>query len=101
MLARYFHREIQRMPGFEAGPPPDLSVVIYRYLPARGDADEFNRRLVKRIQEEGRIFISSTRVDGKFVLRLAISSFRTHLEDIDESLEVLKWTAGRLSDEAG
>jgi glutamate/tyrosine decarboxylase-like PLP-dependent enzyme len=101
LLARYFHREIQRMPGFEAGPPPDLSVVIYRYLPARGDADEFNRRLVKRIQEEGRIFISSTRVDGKFVLRLAISSFRTHLEDIDESLEVLKWTAGRLSDEAG
>ncbi|UCG26291.1 MAG: aminotransferase class I/II-fold pyridoxal phosphate-dependent enzyme [Chloroflexota bacterium] len=101
LLARYFHREIQRLPGFESGPAPDLSVVIYRYLPARGDADDFNQRLVKRIQKEGRIFISSTRVDGKFVLRLAISSFRTHLEDIDESLEVLKWNAERVLEEDG
>ena len=100
LLARYFQREIQRVAGFETGPVPDLSVVIYRYLPDRGDADEFNQRLVKRIQEEGRIFISSTRVEGKFVLRLAISSFRTHLDDIDEALEVLKWTAERLVDEA-
>ena len=96
LLARYFHREIQRLPGFEAGPSPDLSVVIYRYLPSRGDADEFNQRLVKRIRKEGQIFISSTLVDGKFVLRLAISSFRTHLDDIDEALEVLKWTVEQL-----
>ena len=99
LLARYFHREIQRLPGFEVGPPPDLSVVIYRYLPARGNADEFNQQLARRIQKEGQIFISSTRVDGKFVLRLAISSFRTHLEHVDESLEVLKRSAERLLEE--
>jgi glutamate/tyrosine decarboxylase-like PLP-dependent enzyme len=92
-LARYFHREIQRIDGFEAGPTPDLSVVIYRYRPSRGDADEFNRRLIQRIQDEGRIFVSSTRIDGHFSLRLAISCFRTHLDDIDETLEVLARTA--------
>lgn len=95
-LARYFHDQIGRVNGFEAGPAPDLSVVTYRYLPPRGDADDFNQRLVKAIQQEGRIFISSTRVDGKFVLRLAISSFRTHLAHIEEALEALKQTAGRL-----
>ncbi len=101
LLARYFHQEIQRVDGFEVGPPPDLSVVIYRYLPSRGDADEFNQRLVQRIQGEGRIFVSSTRVNGKFVLRLAISSFRTHLGDIEEARNVLEWNARRLVDERG
>lgn len=102
-LARYFHEKIRKrsgVDGFEVGPYPDLSVVTYRYLPQRGDADAFNERLTKRIQQDGRIFISSTRVGGKFVLRMAISSFRTHLDDIDEALDVLKRTAARLVEES-
>jgi len=96
LLARYFHEQIGQAAGFEVGPFPDLSVVTYRYLPGRGDADAFNQRLIHAIQQDGRIFISSTQVDGNFVLRLAISSFRTHLDDIDQALDVLKWTANRL-----
>lgn len=96
LLARYFHRRIGQIPGFVAGPSPDLSVVTYRYLPKRGDPDVFNRNLVHAIQEDGRIFISSTNINGSFVLRVAIVSFRTHLDDIDQALDVLKWTADRL-----
>jgi len=98
-LARYFHAKIQSVDGFEVGPYPDLSVVTYRYLPPRGDVDAFNGQLAKKIQEDGRIFISSTRIGGSFILRLAISSFRTHLNDIDEALEVLESTARRLVEE--
>jgi len=98
-LARYFYEKIQLIDGFEVGPYPDLSVVTYRYLPKRGSADAFNELMTKRIQEDGRIFISSTRFGGRFVLRLAISSFRTHLGDIDEALDVLKWMAKRLVEE--
>jgi aromatic-L-amino-acid decarboxylase len=95
-LARYFHDRIQQISGFEAGPAPDLSVVTYRYRPARGDADEFNQRLVKAVQNDGRVFVSSTRVNGRFVLRLAVLSFRTHLDDIDRALEALAWSAKEL-----
>ena len=96
LLARYFHDKISQAGGFEAGPYPDLSVVTYRYLPERGDAGAFNQRLIQAIQKDGRIFISSTQIDGNFILRLAIGSFRTHLDDIDQALDVLKWTARRL-----
>jgi glutamate/tyrosine decarboxylase-like PLP-dependent enzyme len=89
-LARYFHREISAMEGFEAGPYPDLSVVTYRYLPQSGDADEFNKRLLEAVLEDGKIFISSTMVDGNFTLRLAVLVFRTHLENIDYLLALLK-----------
>ncbi len=90
LLARYFWETIQTYDGFEVGPYPDLSVVMYRYVPKRGDANEFNKRLVHEVQKDGRVFISSTMIDGKFVLRVAILCFRTHLQTIDLALEILK-----------
>ena len=95
-LARYFHQKLQESAGFEVGPEPDLSVVTYRYRPPRGDAEAFNQQLIKKIQQDGRLYFSSTQLDGRFTLRLAISSFRTHLEHIDEALDVLQSTAHHL-----
>ncbi len=98
LLARYFHEKIKEIEGFETGAYPDLSVVTFRYLPKKGDADAFNRQLVETIQQDGRIFISSTRIDGKLVLRTAVLCFRTHLDDINETLDVLKYYAGKLEE---
>jgi len=95
-LARYFHRELGAKPGFEVGPEPDLSVVTFRYVPANGPADAFNDALVRAIHRDGRIFISSTMLDGRFTLRLAIGSFRTHLDTIDAALDVIAELASRL-----
>lgn len=89
LLANYFYEEVQKL-GFETGPEPQLSVVTYRYLPKSGDADAFNKKLVEAVQQDGRVFISSTMLDGKFTLRAAIVSFRTHLQTIDLLLQVLK-----------
>ena len=95
-LARYFHRELSKTEGFETGPAPDLSVVIYRYLPKRGDANIFNKRLLEAVLEDGKVFISSTMIDGKYTLRLAVLNFRTHLETIDYLLELLQKKAYEL-----
>ncbi|HVF47537.1 MAG TPA: aminotransferase class V-fold PLP-dependent enzyme, partial [Pyrinomonadaceae bacterium] len=48
LLAKYFHREVLRL-GFESAVEPELSVVTYRYVPASGDADEFNKRLLAAV----------------------------------------------------
>jgi aromatic-L-amino-acid decarboxylase len=96
LLARYFHHKLSAMRGWELGPEPDLSVVTYRYRPEQGDADEFNRRLLAAIHDDGRIFVSSTVTDGHFVLRLAVLHFRTHREQVDLLLELLDHHARRL-----
>jgi glutamate/tyrosine decarboxylase-like PLP-dependent enzyme len=101
-LARYFYEQIKSTPGFEVGPYPDLSIVVYRYLPERArqdDADEFNHRLMQAIQKDGRIFISSTRVDGKLVLRAAILSYRTHLDEVTEAIDIIRRKARQLEQE--
>ncbi|MBA4312804.1 MAG: amino acid decarboxylase [Chlorobiaceae bacterium] len=90
LLARYFYDEIKKIEGFEVGPFPDLSVVTYRYVPKKGDAEKFNEMLVKEVQKDGRVFLSSTMLDGKFTLRLAVLSFRTHLDTINLTIQILK-----------
>ncbi|MCH2022575.1 MAG: pyridoxal-dependent decarboxylase [Saprospiraceae bacterium] len=89
-LCRYFYREIQKIDGFEVGPYPELSIMTYRYMPKTGNADEYNLDLIKRVKEEGSVFLSSTTIDGSVYLRLAVLSFRTHLSTINKCLEILR-----------
>jgi glutamate/tyrosine decarboxylase-like PLP-dependent enzyme len=90
LLARHFHRRMRLEDGFEVGSPPDLSIVTFRYLPRRGDPDAFNRKLIDAVQRDGRVFLSSTKIDGKFTLRVAILSLHTHLETIELAIEILR-----------
>jgi glutamate/tyrosine decarboxylase-like PLP-dependent enzyme len=90
LLTNYFYQELQKINGFEVGPEPELSVCIYRYRPSSGDINEFNRSLVKEMHKDGRVFISSTTINGEVFLRLAVLSFRTHLREIDLALSTLK-----------
>src|SRR5262249_6074538 len=45
LLAQYFHARLSELPYFEAGPPPDLSVVAFSYTPDGADADASSERL--------------------------------------------------------
>jgi glutamate/tyrosine decarboxylase-like PLP-dependent enzyme len=88
-LARYFHARLSEIDAFDPGPEPQLSVVAFRYLPKSGDADEFNERLMRYIQQEGRVMMSGTRIDGTYRLRCAILCFRTHIEHVDDAVDAV------------
>jgi glutamate/tyrosine decarboxylase-like PLP-dependent enzyme len=96
-LARYFHARLSQLDGFDPGPEPDLSVVAFRYLPGSGDVDEYNERLLRHIQEEGRVMLSGTRIDGSYRLRCAILCFRTHLEHVDDAVNAVVEGVARLN----
>ncbi|MBX2873004.1 MAG: aminotransferase class V-fold PLP-dependent enzyme [Saprospiraceae bacterium] len=85
-LCRYFHEEIQTL-GFEVGPPPALSVTLFRYPAANPTA--FNKALIEAIHEDGRYFMSSTLIEGELWIRCAVLNFRTHLQEIKGALEMI------------
>ena len=62
-------------------------MVAFRYLRGSGDTDAFNERLMQHIQQEGRVMMSGTRIDGTYRLRCAILCFRTHLEHVDDAVD--------------
>jgi len=88
-LARYFYEQLDISPGWEMGPYPELSVVTFRFVPEQGDADVFNERLIEAVRADGKVFISSTLINERFVLRLAVLHFRTHLDRVDYVLRLL------------
>jgi aromatic-L-amino-acid decarboxylase len=89
LLCQYFYQKISEL-GFETGPEPELSVCIYRFSEGVENENDFNQQLIKAIQDDGRIYISSTTIEGVFWLRLAVLVFRTHLQTIDELLSILE-----------
>ncbi|MEX1003378.1 MAG: aminotransferase class V-fold PLP-dependent enzyme [Crocinitomicaceae bacterium] len=86
-LTDYFRQELLQR-GFEIGPEPDLSVSYFWY-PSSENENEFNQLLMEEIQGDGRIFLSSTQLNGRKVIRMAILSFRTKKSTIDACLEMI------------
>ena len=95
-LARFLHRELAGADGFELPWNPKLSVVAFRCRPASSDPDEFNRRLLERINASRRVFLSSTMIDGRFFIRACIVSHRTHLDRVEEAAEIVRKAAAEL-----
>jgi aromatic-L-amino-acid/L-tryptophan decarboxylase len=88
-LCQYFYEKIQGL-GFETGPPPELSIMLFRYRSPEGDANRFNEQLLEYVRRDGRVFLSSTSINGEYWIRLAVLSFRTHLREIELCIEVLQ-----------
>ena len=96
-LTRYFYDKIKKIEGFEVGPEPELSIAIFRYVPTNRKADSFNEKLIKAIQKDGRIFLSSTNINDVFWIRIAVVSFRTHLVHIELLLDIIEENVRKIS----
>jgi aromatic-L-amino-acid decarboxylase len=89
-LASEFERWVRDEPGWELCAPRSFSLVCFR----REGSDADNEALLERVNASGEIFLSHTRLDGRFVLRLAVGSARTTEEDVRLAWDVLRREAG-------
>ncbi|MBN4046990.1 aminotransferase class V-fold PLP-dependent enzyme [bacterium AH-315-P13] len=88
LLTTYFRERLLEV-GFKLGPKPDLSVSYFWYPSTTIDENTFNEKLMQEIHNDGEIFLSSTTINGKFVIRMAILSFRTKLHTIDRAVKMI------------
>ena len=73
--------------------PPMFSVVCFRYAPGMidaHDADAINQRILDRVNASGRAYLSHTKLNGRFVLRLAIGNLKTERRHVMEAWHLLK-----------
>ena len=89
LLTQFIRKELSRL-GFSVGPEPDLTVTYFWYPSTSVAENTFNKKLMELIHEDGSVFLSSTNLDGKFVIRIAILSFRTKLSTINKCLAMIK-----------
>lgn len=94
-LARLVYDELSQDPRFEVLAPPELSVVAFRL---RGRDDRANAELLRRINARKRVLLSSTVLQGRLTLRVAIVSFRTHEDRVREAIASIRNEARGLGD---
>jgi len=85
-LAELFEGLVRAEPGWEVCAPRAFSVVCFR----RSGSDVENEELLARVNETGELFISHTKLDGRYVLRLAIGNERTTEADVRRAWNVLQ-----------
>jgi aromatic-L-amino-acid decarboxylase len=85
-LAALFESWVRVEPGWELCAPRPFSVVCFR----REGSDQENEALLERVNRSGEVFISHTRLNGRYVLRLAVGNERTTEADIERAWEVLR-----------
>jgi len=64
--------------------------VAFRLSPGDVFSDDGTAELLARINAHPEVFLSSTTIDGHMVIRVAILSFRTHMETIDKLLHIVR-----------
>ncbi|MGE0760421.1 MAG: aspartate aminotransferase family protein [Pirellulaceae bacterium] len=92
-LTRYAADELRKLPGIKVVMEPTLSVVAFRYdhsALSDQELDERNQQLLDRVNRQRRVVLSSTRLNGRVVLRICVLSFRTHRDRVDECLECIR-----------
>jgi glutamate/tyrosine decarboxylase-like PLP-dependent enzyme len=89
-LAKTLQAKIAAHADFELIAAGPLSVTCFRYAPpGLNDLNILNRRIAETIQREGRVFLTTTELNGKVTLRACIVNFRTTEADLDILLDVL------------
>jgi aromatic-L-amino-acid decarboxylase len=96
-LARELAEEVRDDPDFELLAPAELSVVAFRFRP-EGEADEdrldaLNAGILDRVNRSGEVFMSHTRVRGRFALRIAIGNLRTTEAHVRRAWELVREAA--------
>jgi len=77
-LASKFARMLGSDPGYEIVAPVHFGLVCFRAVSpadAECDANDWNRRLLDRVNRRGRVFLSHTVIDSRYVIRFSIGGF--------------------------
>jgi aromatic-L-amino-acid/L-tryptophan decarboxylase len=84
-LAHTFAGWVESTAGWELMAPVPFSLVCFRYAPpgtTESERDAINETIMHRVNAGGEMFLSHTKLNGRFTLRLAIGNIRTTAEHI-------------------
>lgn len=97
-LARDFASWVEHDADWELLAPVRFSLVCFRYAPSgvsEAGQDAMNQRILDDVNDSGRVYLSHTKLDGRFVLRLSIGNLRTESRHVQEAWALLRAAAER------
>ena len=100
MLANYAYQKMKEMIFVDVGPEPELTLFVFRFNGVgiykedrRHDSDiinSFNADMKQAFDEDGKIFLTTTMLDGRLWFRVCVLSVRTHQNHMDSLLDMVQ-----------
>ena len=97
-LAADFAARVDAEPDWERVAPVPFSTVCFRWIGGRPDRealDAANAAIIDAVNRSGEAFLSHTRLDGRFTIRLAVGNLRTEARHVDRAWELLREAAAQ------
>ena len=79
--SQQFAQWVQDDNDFKLAAPAPLNLVCFRHK----DSNEKNERLLQALNESGKMFLTHTKIDGRFTLRMSIGQTRTTFDHIEQA----------------
>jgi aromatic-L-amino-acid decarboxylase len=96
-MAETLADRIDAHPDFEITTKPSLSLFSFRYAPeGSSDLDALNAKLLREINDDGRIYLTQTSHNGDYVIRVSVGQLYTTEEDIETAWEVIRALASKV-----
>jgi len=97
--ARWVADALRSVPGIEIVTEPRLSILSFRLVRESRTPEEINadnKGLLQAVNSAEHVFISPTTLDGRFVLRVAVSSFRSHRAQLESLVEDVRTAVSKM-----
>jgi len=91
-LAQNFARWVQEDKGFELAVPPPLNLVCFRHV----GGDAINERLLERLNRSGNLYLTHTKLNDKYTLRLCVGQTHTEAQHVQRAWEQIQRIAAEL-----
>ncbi len=87
---------IASLDGFRLATERHLALFTFQYAPDGVHADDATERLLRAVNDDGRIYLTHTVHEGRFVIRFQVGQFDCRREDVHFAVEVLRELATKL-----
>jgi aromatic-L-amino-acid decarboxylase len=91
-LAQTFLRWVRADSRFELMAPAPLNLICFRLKAS----DELNEELLRRLNRSGKLYLSHTRLNGKYTIRFCVAQTRTELQHLERAWDAIREEAGAL-----
>jgi aromatic-L-amino-acid decarboxylase len=91
-LAQEFAGWIRDHDRFELAVTPPLNLVCFRHVAG----DEFNHELLERLNQSGRMYLTHTKLAGRFTLRFCVGQTNTEAQHVRRAWQQIQDTAAEL-----
>ncbi len=85
-LAREFASWVEEDPDFELAAPVPVNLVCFRH----SGGEEVNEATMHRLNDSGKLFLTHTRLDGRFTLRMSIGQTRTEERHVRRAWDLIR-----------